>query len=143
MWKTAPGVQRAYCPPPYTMASVRLTDLDAYRKAFRLQQRVFRATRSFPKEERYSLTDQVRRSSRSVGANVAEAWRKRSYPAHFVSKLSDADAELEETRHWLRTAHACGYLSDEDRDRLLAEADEVGRLIGSIMRRPEVWCRRL
>ncbi|WP_409945899.1 four helix bundle protein [Rubrivirga sp. S365] len=123
------------------MASVPLTDLNAYRTAFRLQQHVFQVTRSFPKEERYSLTDQVRRSSRSVGANIAEAWRKRSYPAHSVSKLSDADAELEETRHWLRTAHACGYLSDEDRDRLLAGADEAGRLVGSIMRRPGAWCR--
>ena len=123
------------------MASVLLTDLNAHRTAFRLQQNVFETTQAFPREERYSLTDQVHRSSRSVGANIAEAWRKRAYPAHFVSKLSDADAELEETRHWLRTAHACGYLSDEERDRHLGEADEVGRLLGSIMRRPGAWCR--
>lgn len=114
----------------------------AYRKAFALQQAVFVASKRFPKAERYSLTDQVRRSSRSIGANLAEAWRRRRYPAHFRSKLADCDAELEETRHWIRTARACGYLSEAAAAELAARADEVGRLIGSIARAPERWTAR-
>ena len=74
-------------------------DLRVYQLAMELQQQIFELTRAFPKEETYSLTDQIRRSSRSVGANLAEAWHKRRYPAHFVSKLTDADAEQAETQH--------------------------------------------
>ena len=81
-------------------------DLVAYQKAFALQQAVFETSKVFPKAEMYSLTDQGRRSSRSVGANIAEAWRKRRYQAHFVSKLTDADGENAETQHWLDTALA-------------------------------------
>lgn len=116
-----------------------LTELRAYRSAFGLQQDVFETSKQFPKAESYALTDQVRRSSRSVGANLAEAWCRRGYPAHFVSKLSDADAELSETRHWIRTAVACGYVSPVDTDRLMARADEVGRLLGAMLRSPERW----
>ena len=76
-----------------------ITELEAYREAFALQQAIFVVSKRFPREERYSLTDQIRRSSRLVGANLSEGWRKRRYVAHFVSKLSDADGELEETRH--------------------------------------------
>ena len=74
-------------------------ELRAYKAAFELQQAIFKVTQSWPSEERYALTDQVRRSSRSIGANISEAWAKRKYPAHFVSKLSDADGELQETSH--------------------------------------------
>ena len=84
-------------------------ELEVYKAALSFQQAVFTATKAFPKEETYSLTDQVRRSSRAIGANLAEAWAKRRYPAHFLSKLTDADGELQETLHWLRTAHLCGY----------------------------------
>ena len=76
-------------------------DLKVYQTAFELQQLIFVLTKKFPREELYSLTDQIRRSSRSIGANIAESWQKRRYPAHFVSKLSDADGEHAETRHWL------------------------------------------
>ena len=124
------------------MYAKTLTELEAYKQAFALQQEVFEISKRFPREERYALTDQIRRSSRSVGANLAEAWRKRQYPAHFRSKLSDADAELEETRHWLRTAAVCDYL-EEPPDGLVARADTVGRLLGSMMRNAEVWCRRI
>jgi four helix bundle protein len=86
-------------------------DLRVYQLAFDLQQEIFALSKGFPVEERYSLTDQIRRSSRSVGANIAEAWQKRRYVAHFVSKLTDADGEQAETQHWLDTAGACEYLS--------------------------------
>src|SRR5512139_519124 len=88
-------------------------DLIGYQKARALAQEIFEATRSFPREESFSLTDQIRRSSRSVGAQIAEAWAKRSYEKHFVSKLTDADGEQFETQHWIETAGDCGYLSNE------------------------------
>ena len=88
----------------------RFQDLNVYKKAFELQQKIFKITKRFPKEEIYSLTDQIRRSSRSIGANIAEAWQKRRYEAHFVSKLSDADGEQAETQHWLETSLACDYI---------------------------------
>lgn len=82
-------------------------ELDVYKAAFSLQQEIFLISKSFPKEETYSLTDQIRRSSRSIGANLSEAWAKRKYPAHFLSKLMDSDGELQETLHWLASAEAC------------------------------------
>ena len=90
----------------------RFEDLDVYQKALGVQREIFHLSKLFPKEERYSLTDQIRRSSRSVGANIAEAWHKRRYPAHFTSKLTDADAESAETRHWLQTGFDCEYLTE-------------------------------
>src|SRR5512136_3154362 len=85
-------------------------DLLVYQKARELQREVFLISRAFPKDERFSLSDQIRRSSRSIGANIAEAWAKRRYEAHFVSKLTDADGEQYETQHWIETALECGYL---------------------------------
>lgn len=115
-------------------------DLAAYQKAFELQQAVFVASKKFPKEETYSLTDQVRRSSRSIGANIAESWRKRRYEAHFVSKLTDADGENAETQHWLDTALACEYLTASDHQRLMSLSEEAGRLIGSMLQTASRWC---
>ena len=118
----------------------RVSDLKVYQEAFALQQEIFRATKSWPRTENYSLTDQVRRSSRSIGANLAEAWAKRRYPAHFLSKLTDADGELQETFHWLGTAQACGYTKPEqDRD-LCVKAELVGKLLGSMIDRSEKFC---
>ncbi len=88
-------------------------ELDVYQSAFSLQQEIFAVSKAFPREETYSLTDQIRRSSRSIGANLSEAWAKRRYPAHFLSKLTDADGELQETLHWLSSAEACEYLGVE------------------------------
>ncbi len=116
-------------------------ELVVYRKAFALQQRVFEVSRAFPKSEAYALTDQVRRSSRSVGANMAEAWAKRRYRAHFVSKLTDADAEAAETRHWCRTAEACGYVSVDTCEELEGLTREVGKLLGTMIRDADRWCR--
>lgn len=117
-------------------------ELKVYRAAFELQQRIFNVTKSFPKEEMYSLTDQFRRSSRSVGANLAEAWQKRRYAAHFVSKLTDADGEQAETQHWIGTAFACQYITDQVRGELLSNSEEVGRMLGSMIVAPEKWCPR-
>jgi four helix bundle protein len=117
-------------------------DLKVYKTAFELQQEVFELTKSFPKEELYSLTDQIRRSSRSIGANITESWQKRRYVAHFVSKLSDADGEQAETQHWLDTSLACGYISPEEHERLFQKYQEIGRMLGKMMNEPEKWCAR-
>lgn len=119
------------------------SDLRAYREAFTLQQAVFRWSRGLPPGERYALRDQVRRSSRAIGASVAEAWQKRRYPAHFVSKLTDADAELAETRHWLYTARSCGYISAEEHASLQERSQVVGRLLGGMIRAPARWRLRV
>ncbi len=122
------------------MAAIRhFTDLIAYQKAFELGREVFKASRSWPADERFSLTDQVRRSSRSIGANIAEAWGKRRYKAHFISKLTDADTERFETEHWLLCARDHGYLDQAGFDRLLDLLAEVGRLLGGIMQNPDAF----
>ena len=108
-------------------------DLRLYQNALALQQEVFAVSRSFPKEERYALTDQLRRSSRSIGANLAEAWAKRRYPAHFTSKLSDVDAEQLETDHWIRTAFACQYLSETKFESLTKQLQKIARQLGSMI----------
>jgi len=118
-------------------------ELRVYQKAFKLQQEIFEISKSFPKEELYSLTDQIRRSSRSVGANLAEAWQKRRYPAHFVSKLTDADGEQAETQHWLDTAKACNYITDETYDKFMQECLDIGRMLGSMINKPESFCKNL
>ena len=120
----------------------RYRDLDVYKSAFALQQAIFESTKKWPTEERYSLTDQIRRSSRSIGANLAEAWSKRRYPAHFLSKLTDADGELQETFHWLDTAAACEYLSPEKHTEFVAQTEAVARQLGSMIAQYESFCRK-
>lgn len=105
------------------------TDLLAFKKSFSLAMKIFEISKSFPKEEKYSLTDQIRRSSRSVSANISEAYRKRQYPKHFSSKLSDSDAENSETLTWLMFALKCNYLDKDTFTNLSAENSEVGKLI--------------
>src|ERR1700687_4357354 len=100
-------------------------ELDAYKLAFDAAMQIFEVSTKFPKEERFSLTDQIRRSSRSVCANLAEAWRKRRYSAHFVSKLSDAEREAEEVRVWLEFANRCGYLDATVTRRLDDSYDKI------------------
>jgi len=118
-------------------------ELKVYQKAFVLQQRIFEISRRFPSEEKYSLTDQIRRASRAVGSNTAEGWQKRRYVAHFVSKLSDADGEQAEAQHWLDTSMACAYISPEEHEELIQGYAEVGRMLGAMMQEPEQWCRRM
>ena len=115
-------------------------DLRVYQAAFHLQQAIFQASGAFPPEERYALTDQIRRSVRSVGANLAEAWQKRQYPAHFLSKLSDADGEQAETQHWISTARACNYITDETKDLWIEECCHIGQMLGTMMAHPEKFC---
>lgn len=115
-------------------------DLKVYAESCALDLKVFRRTQTFPKEELYSLTDQVRRSSRSIGANLAEAWAKRRYPSHFVSKLTDSDGELQETRHWISRAAAYGYLSEEDTRALEMQCDSIGAKLGKMIQNPDQFC---
>ena len=112
-------------------------DLKVYQLAYRLAMEIFTLSKSFPKEERYSLTDQIRRSSRSVATNIVEAFRKRRYPNMFVSKLADADGEAAETQVWVDFAHDCGYLSQKKHDELIAGYEEVDKMVGGMMASPE------
>lgn len=118
-------------------------ELRVYTLAFEAALRIFELSQAFPPEERYSLTDQIRRSSRSVCANIAEAWplRERRYPAHFVSKLSDADAESAETIVWLDFAQALGYLTKPDHAELLDHYDHICRQLTLMITEPNKWCR--
>lgn len=106
-----------------------IKDLIAYQKSFELAMEIFKLSKKFPAEERYSLTDQIRRSSRSVCANMAEAYRKRRYPNHFISKLSDSDMENGETQTWLDFALACEYISFEQHKKLNSCAEEIAKLL--------------
>ena len=115
-------------------------ELEVYQAAFTLQQEIFQLSKSFPREEMYSLTDQIRRASRSIGANLSEAWAKRRYPAHFLSKLTDSDSELQETLHWLATAEACEYLDTDALSSLRDKAEIVGRQLGSMINKHESFC---
>ena len=117
-------------------------DLKVYQLAYKLAMEIFNETKSFPKEERYSLTDQIRRSSRSVAANIAEGYRKRRYPNMFISKIADADSEGAETQVWLDFAQDCGYLSRDRHDKLIEGYEEVGRMFGSMMANPEKFRAR-
>lgn len=118
-------------------------DLRVYQEMFALQQDIFIASKRWPREEQYALTDQIRRSSRSMGANVAESWAKRRYPAHFVSKLSDADGEVQETSHWLATAIACSYLANDQHVSFQSRLDAIGSKLGKMMSKPESFMPRM
>ena len=115
-------------------------DLLAYKKAGQLAERVFAETKRFPKEEVYSLTDQIRRSSRSVGAQIAEAWGKRRYINNFILMLTNASAELNETEHWLDIALNCGYISSEVRNKLRELCIEISRLLGGMISKADLFC---
>ena len=112
-------------------------DLKVYQLAYKLAMEIFHLSKHFPREELYSLTDQIRRSSRSVAANIAEGFRKRRYPNMLVSKLTDSDGEATETQVWLDFALDCGYMSQDNRDRLTAGYEEVGKMLSGMMAHPE------
>lgn len=114
-------------------------DLTVYKKAFSLAMEIFKISKSFPKEERYSLTDQVRRCSRSVCANLAEGYRKRQYPAHFVSKISDSDMENSETQVWLDFAFACEYIDEKTFTDKIEQSIEIGKLLNHMINNPEKY----
>jgi four helix bundle protein len=110
-----------------------------WQTAFEAALEIFAITRRFPGEERYSLTDQIRRSSRSVPSNIAEAWRKRRYPASFVSKLSDAEGEAAETETWLDFSLRCGYLRRDEYDRLIDQYEHIAAQLVLMSQRPQDW----
>lgn len=115
-------------------------DLVVYQKSRQLSKEILKLTKSFPKEEMYSLTDQIRRSSRSVGANLAEAWAKRRYEKHFINKLTDSDGEQMETQHWIETALDCEYINQATSAQLIGKCMEIGRMLGSMMEKSEMFC---
>jgi len=118
-------------------------ELIVYKKAFNLAMEVYEVSKSFPKEEKYSLTDQIRRSSRSVCANIAEAYRKRLYIKNFISKLTDSDAENSETTVWLDFALECNYLTKENHTQMMQESAEIGRLLNFMIQNPEKFgCKK-
>ena len=114
-------------------------DLDVYKKAYSLAMQIFKISQKFPKEEQYSLTDQIRRSSRSVCLNLREAWAKRRYEAHFINKLTDCDGENSETDSSLDFAKDCGYISCEEHKLLTVQTTEVGKMIGSMIKNPRTF----
>ncbi|WP_026728001.1 four helix bundle protein [Flavobacterium denitrificans] len=111
-------------------------ELLAYKKSFELAMEIFELSKTFPKEERFSLTDQIRRSSRSVSANIAESYRKRRYTNHFISKLTDSDAENSETNTWLEFSLECQYITKETFEKLNIKSLEIGRLINYMINNP-------
>ncbi len=112
-------------------------DLDVYKKAYALSMSIFHLSKEWPRDEKYSLTDQIRRSSRSICANLREAWAKRRYEAHFISKLSDCDGENSETDTWLDYARDCGYLDVDKHAELANAVVEVGKMLGSMLNNSE------
>lgn len=110
-----------------------------YKLAFEQAMDIYETSKSFPKEETYSLIDQIRRSSRSVCVNLAESYRKKRYPAHFISKISDSDTENSETKVWLDFSLSCKNISDEKHKEILSRNEEIGRLLNHMMNNPEKY----
>ena len=115
-------------------------ELIVYRKARSVAKDIFVRSKQFPKEEMYSLTDQGRRASRSIGAQIAEAWAKRRYERHFVSKLTDADAEQSETQHWIETAQDCAYLTEMEASSFVDRLEEIGRMLNGMIEKSDTFC---
>jgi len=115
-------------------------DLIVYQKGYKLAMNIFEITKCFPKEEKYSLTDQIRRSSRSVTSNLCEAWAKKIYVKSFVSKLSDSLGEEYETEGWLDYSKDCGYIESETHADLLSQYDEVRKMLIAMINSPEKFC---
>jgi four helix bundle protein len=122
------------------MANIRsFKELRVWQNAIEIAMEIFEITKSFPVEERFSLTDQIRRSSRSVAANITEAWRKRRYPAAFVSKLNDAESEAAETQTWIEIALRCCYLTPEQASYLDKRCEELLSQLVTMISHPEQW----
>ena len=115
-------------------------DLVVYQKAKAASRIIFELSKTFPKEETYSLTDQIRRSSRSIGAQIAEAWGKRRYKKHFVSKLTDSDSEQLETQHWVGDAADCKYITRDQEKDLIERLSEIGRMLNSMIKKADRFC---
>ena len=107
---------------------------------YQLQREIFKITKPSPREEMFSLTDQIRRSSRAIGANISESWAKRMYEKHFISKLKDADGEQMETQHWIETAFDCEFIDQKTSLLLIEKCLEIGRMLGGMMDKAEMFC---
>jgi four helix bundle protein len=116
-------------------------ELEVYGLAFAVAQTIFQLSKAFPKEETYSLTDQIRRASRSIGAQIAEAWGSRRYQRYFIRRLAGADSEQLEVQHWVHTAAACGYLSRDHEEELSAQLASIGRMLQTMMDKADLFCR--
>ena len=116
-------------------------DLEVYKLSREVAKEIFFLSKDFPKDEKYSMTDQVRRSSRSVGAQIAEAWGKKRYEAHFISKLTVADSEQLETQHWIDVAEECDYIDENTRNNLLGKCESVGKMINKMIDKSDSFCR--
>ena len=115
-------------------------DLIVYQKSRKLAKEIKEITQSFPRDEKFSLVDQVRRSSRSIGANIAESWAKRRYEKHFISKLTDSDGEQMETQHWIGTALDCEYIDQSAHNQLITKCLEIGRMLNGMMDKADMFC---
>lgn len=114
-------------------------DLIVYQKSRKLAKEIKEITQSFPRDEKFSLVDQVRRSSRAIGANIAESWAKRRYEKHFISKLTDSDGEQMETQHWIGTALDCEYIDQNAHDLLIVKCLEIGRMLNGMMDKADMF----
>jgi four helix bundle protein len=112
-------------------------DLVVYQKAFKLAMEIFNLTKNYPDDEKYGLTTQIRRSSRGVCSSIAEAYRKRKYPAHFVSKITDADMENSETQVWIEFSYKCNYINTETYNNLLNQSEEIGKMLNHLINNPK------
>src|SRR5947209_502197 len=119
------------------MAVRSAKELTVYTKSYDLAMRLFQISKRFPGEERFALTSQIRRSSRSVSMCLREAWAKRRYPAHFISKLTDCDGENSETDTSLDFARDCGYITVEEHTDLAVACEEVGKMLGAMINHPD------
>ena len=117
-------------------------DLEVYKLAYKQAMDIFFLSKDFPKEEKYSLTDQIRRSSRSVCANLREVWAKRSYIAHFTSKLTDCDGENAETNTWIDFAKDCEYITLTDYKNLSEKNQQIGKMLGNMITKADVFCKK-
>ena len=121
------------------MAAKNLKETKVYKLAYEQAMEIFRISKSFPTEEKYSLTDQIRRASRSVCTNIGEAYRKKLYPAHFVLKITDSDAENSETNIWLDFSKDCSYITAELYSKLITRNEEIGRLLNHMINNPDKY----
>ncbi|WP_339757732.1 four helix bundle protein [Algoriphagus aquimarinus] len=117
-------------------------ELEVYKLSRELASMIYKLSLTSPSEERYSLTDQIRRSSRSIGAQIAESWGKRRFINHFISKLTDGDAEQFETQHWIEVAHDCGYISIEQEKILLEKCVTINHMLNSMIIKADLFCKK-
>jgi four helix bundle protein len=117
-------------------------DLEVYRQSRQLAKIIFELTNNFPKEEKYSLTDQIRRSSRSIGAQIAESWGKRRYENHFILKLTDSDAEQYETQHWVEVSCENNYIDQDARENLIDRCEAIGKMLNSMIEKSSQFCQK-